>query len=299
MNSRILFQAALAAILLQAVAAAENSPNPRIGCWQAEGNPGNAIRFTAIAWLSDENGRLRGGKVVEWKEGAVVVICDGRKVEFRCSAENGNLSLKRDAEAPEVAFRAMAEVPRKLKIMPFRFAEAVEVKPERVKEVVDDFALRIKEDQAVRSDPRRCAEMEKVDRENTARIKELTAELGWLDVARFGDEAANAAFLIVQHSGDVPLMIAALSEMERDVNAGRTSGEGFALLYDRLHLDLGGKQRYGSQVGMGPDGPVLLPVEDLEKIEEWRRKAGLLPLAKYLALFEKVYGKKVKIPSGK
>lgn len=268
----------------KAAQSAANSPNPRIGCWQAQGNPTNAIRFTADAWLADENGRLYGGKVVEWKEGAVDVICEGRKVEFGCRAENGALFLKRGAEAAEVKFKAIAEVPRKLKIMPFCFGEAGVVKPERVKEIVDDFARRSKE---------------RRDAEDTAAIKKLTAELGWLDAARFGAETADVAFLIVQHSGDVPLEIAALAEIERDVNAGRISGQGFALLYDRLHLDLGGKQRYGTQAGMGSDGLMLLPLEnpdDPEKIEEWRRKAGMQPLVEYLATLEQVYGRKMKIP---
>jgi len=286
---------ALSLLLATDVLAGEGGPaDARLGSWKSEA--GDAfLRLGEEAWLADENGRLFGGKVVEFGEGRISAVHEGKAKEFAARIEDGVLVLKRDKE--EVRYGRLDETPKRLKYLPFGFAEAGEVDPERVQTVGRELARRLEEDQAVRTNPQRRKDMRKVDRENTAYLRELTAELGWIDVSRFGPRPSNSAFLIVQHSGDIPLMLAALGEMERDVKEKRMSGSGFALLYDRLHLRLGGKQRYGSQVGMGPGGvPVVLPVEDPEKVDEYRLQAGLPPLKTYLSIMEKVYGKKVRIP---
>lgn len=121
-------------------------------------------------------------------------------------------------------------------------------------------------------------------------------EVGWIDVGRFGADAANAAFLLVQHSANTPLMMAALPIIEKDVKAKRLDGEPFALLYDRLQLMLGGKQRYGTQLSANDKEDLVVPaLEDRKKVDEYRKELGLPPLAEYLKLFESGTGKKVEI----
>ena len=60
-------------------------------------------------------------------------------------------------------------------------------------------------------------------------------EHGWIDAGRFGSAASKAACVIVQHSGDVSMMMAALPEIEKDVKARQLDGQAFALLNDRLN----------------------------------------------------------------
>jgi hypothetical protein len=147
-------------------------------------------------------------------------------------------------------------------------------------------------DQAVRKDRRRRDEMARVDADNTTYLKSVVTDVGWIDVERFGQAAANAAFLLVQHSGDMPLMMAALPEIERDVRAGKADAQNFALLYDRTQLMSGGKQRYGSQLRENEDGElVVYRLEDPDRVDALRRELGLTPLRDYLALF----GREVKI----
>ena len=75
---------------------------------------------------------------------------------------------------------------------------------------------------------------------------------------------------------------------EKDVKAKRLDGGAYALLYDRLQLMLGEKQRYGSQIGAGPDGlTVMLPLEDKSKVDQLRKEMGLEPLAQYVGRFGK------------
>jgi len=133
-----------------------------------------------------------------------------------------------------------------------------------------------------------------VDADNTAWLVKEVRELGWIDAQRFGRSASNTAFLIVQHSGDLPLMLAALPEIEKDLKSGVGDPQDFALLYDRLQLRLGNKQRYGTQIGMNEKGePIVLPLEDHAHVEKLRKDLGLFPLTQYLAIMKQQTGKEV------
>jgi hypothetical protein len=153
---------------------------------------------------------------------------------------------------------------------------------ERAAAIRRELAERGERDQAVRQQPIDQEEMMRVDSDNTAWLKGVVGEVGWIDPERFGPEAADAAFLIVQHSGDLPLMMAALPHLEAQERLSE-----YALMYDRLQLRLGGEQRYGSQIGWSEDGTKgLLPIESLDDIDARRREMGLGSLDEYLALFE-------------
>jgi len=166
---------------------------------------------------------------------------------------------------------------------PLALGPATEVAPEVAAAIRAELNRRRRHDQAVRTDPDRRAEMKKVDADNTAYLKDVVMCHGWIDVKRFGRDAADAAFLIVQHSGDFPLMLAALPKVENDVKAGRLNSQNFALLYDRLHFMLGGKQRYGTQVVRNAAGKwVVSRLEDPDRVDERRREIGLSPLRDYL-----------------
>lgn len=116
-------------------------------------------------------------------------------------------------------------------------------------------------------------------------LRNLVAQVGWIDAERFGYATANAAFFLVQHSWEVPLMMAALPWIEKDVVAGRTEGEDYALLFDRIQLATGEKQRYGTQVGIDlSNSAFVFPVEDSARVDERRRELGLMPIAEYVSL---------------
>jgi len=185
---------------------------------------------------------------------------------------------------------------------PMAFAEAQKVDAELLTIVKAELAKRLVEDQAVRSDNKKAMQMKEVDKQNTAYIKDLVGKLGWIDAGRFGAEASHAAFLIVQHSGDLPLMLAALPKIERDVKAKKLDADAFALLYDRTQLMLGKKQRYGSQIegksatpNKMPDTLVVSPLENRGKVDEYRAEIGLPPLVNYLDVIKKAYGIKKPI----
>jgi hypothetical protein len=155
-----------------------------------------------------------------------------------------------------------------------------------------ELARRRALDQEVRRDARRHGEMEAVDADNTAYLRKLVTDVGWIDAARFGRPAADAAFLVVQHSSDLPLMLAALPAIEKDVRAGGADAQNYALLYDRTQLVTGGKQRFGTQVQEMEGGELVVRrLEDPDRVDEFRESLGLGPLRTYLAGF----GREVRI----
>jgi hypothetical protein len=190
--------------------------------------------------------------------------------------------------------RRMKETPEELLLRPMKLGRPAELKEEQVKEIQRQLAKRLDADQELRRNMRAgpggvtkddIAKMVKIDRDNTAYLKKLLGEVGWIDGGRFGKAAAGGAFLIVQHSGDLPMMLAAVPEIEKDVKAGKGDGQAFALLYDRTQLMLGGRQRYGSQVGSANGKFVVFPLEDRKKVDEHRKSLGMQPLEDYLKLF--------------
>lgn len=117
-------------------------------------------------------------------------------------------------------------------------------------------------------------------------LRALVAKVGWIDVARFGYGTSNAAFLLLQHSWDLPLMVSVLPRLKADVDAGLMEKEPYALLYDRIQLARGLRQRYGSQVVREETGEIIvLPVEEPEHVDQRRKEMGMIPLRQYVRIF--------------
>ena len=74
-------------------------------------------------------------------------------------------------------------------------------------------------------------------------------------------------------------MMAALPRIEADVESGSGLGAELAMLHDRVQLLLGEKQRYGTNWQETDDGRRLMPLEDPERVDEFRKELGLPPLS--------------------
>ncbi len=279
--------------------------------------PGVALGAPEGAWEGkDPNGqrllrRYGDGKIVLWSQGRVGVVkivdcgptsftvkAQGRKFNVKYEIHGDQLTVTQDTPQGPVTMTAhrLASVPEELLLRPLKLGAAGAVDATRLKQIQDELAVRLDKDQAVRkklmgagpaNPPTQAdyAEMMKTDIDNTAYVKKLVTELGWIDAGRFGFITSNAAFLIIQHSGDLPLMLAALPEIEKDVKTNKGLGQAYALLYDRTQLMLGKPQRYGSQVGQVDGKMAVLPLEDRKKVDEYRKSMGMEPLADYLSHF--------------
>lgn len=133
--------------------------------------------------------------------------------------------------------------------------------------------------------------MRAVDAENTAWMRGVLHEAGWPGRSLVGHEAANMAWLLVQHAdADPAFQRECLDLLGAAAEAGEASASDLAYLTDRVLRSEGRPQRYGTQFTQGPNGLEAQPIEDPEHVDERRASVGLGPLAEYARLMRREYG---------
>lgn len=110
---------------------------------------------------------------------------------------------------------------------------------------------------------------------------------GWFLKSAYGEQAASAAFLIVQHS-DLENWRRFVPILEPLVAAGEVDGQSYGLMYDRLAQNEGRLQRYGTQVTCKAGKWVIdrENLEDPDNADARRREMGFRwTLAEYEQVF--------------
>ena len=123
-----------------------------------------------------------------------------------------------------------------------------------------------------------------IDDDNTRWLADLLASRGWPGRTLVGEEAAQAAWLLAQHADQDPIQQRAfLDALRAAVAHGEASAVHLAYLEDRVRVNAGQSQLYGTQfiVTGGTLGPH--PIEDPGRLDERRAQAGLEPFADYEA----------------
>jgi hypothetical protein len=282
----MILAATLVALVSFGPAQDSGSGDARCGCWLEQGGTRTLLLGEGRSgWLVD--GRPQFSRSSYTTEGATFESW-GRETVFELRIEGEQLHVV--GPDLDLLMERIERVPEALLVSPYELPEDVEVDEGLVSELTLDLLQRRAEDQRVRQDIDTSSspeEMQRVDADNTEFLRSLIAELGWIDATRFGAPASDAAFLMVQHTSDLRLMRTALPHIERDVRAGLIAGGNYALLFDRLQLNLGYLQRYGSQIGVQEGVNLLMPCEDIERVDELRAEMGLGPLGEYLDYFRK------------
>lgn len=118
-----------------------------------------------------------------------------------------------------------------------------------------------------------------VDRVNTARMKEIVAQYGWPGHSLVGEEGALAAWLLVQHADeDVGFQKHCLELLRTAVAAGEASAKHLAFLTDRVRVNEGKPQLYGTQLKARDGNWESADIEDVARLDERRAAVGLGPL---------------------
>jgi hypothetical protein len=134
-----------------------------------------------------------------------------------------------------------------------------------------------------------------VDTANTAWLERVIAARGWPGRSLVGSDAANAAFLLVQHADrDTAFQARVLPLLERAYAAGEAEGQQVALLTDRLAIARGAPQVYGSQADIISGRIVLKPIADSAGVDARRARMGLPPLAEYVRMLDSLYARRPK-----
>ncbi len=127
----------------------------------------------------------------------------------------------------------------------------------------------------------------KSDEENLIVVEDLLNKYGWLGRSSIGYRGEITLFLVVQHAPlakqkkYVELMKAAVAKNE-------ASAINLAYLEDRILVNEGKKQVYGTQVIFNKSTAKyeVLPVIDERRLNERRLKLGLQPIEDYLKSFD-------------
>lgn len=128
------------------------------------------------------------------------------------------------------------------------------------------------------------------DRANTAWLKEITGRHGWPTISLVGKEAAAAAWLLVQHADfDPKFQRACLERMEKQPST-EVSRRHVAYLTDRVLINEGKPQRYGTQFERAGGRWRPKPLEDEAGVDQRRAAMDLPPIAEYARSMEKAYG---------
>ena len=129
---------------------------------------------------------------------------------------------------------------------------------------------------------------EEVDARNTARMKEIVTEIGWPTVSKVGEEGASNAWLLVQHADhDVAFQEECLNLMKESAE-GEVNRTDIAYLEDRVRVNQGRGQLYGTQFTQENRQHIPRAIEDEENVDERRAELGMGALSEQIAhMYEK------------
>jgi hypothetical protein len=121
------------------------------------------------------------------------------------------------------------------------------------------------------------------DVKNLSRVTEMIETYGWLGTDDVGRKGNQALFLVLQHS-DLATRKKYLPVMREAMERNKAAPTEYALFEDRLLVDEGKEQLYGSQVkfNAGTGSYELYPIEDEANVNVRREEIGLPRLEDYL-----------------
>jgi hypothetical protein len=165
-----------------------------------------------------------------------------------------------------------------------------------------ELLKRVSEDQRIRNelikkgidhpDPVLLAQMNRVDAINTARIGVIIKQHGWPGPKLIGRDGTDAFFLLAQHA-DPAFQKKVLPLVQKAYSRGVLTGQNYALFTDRVLVESGKPQIYGTaakQVGQWNNKePVFELIEDEANVDKRRAAVGLTPLSEYREFLKRLY----------
>ncbi len=165
---------------------------------------------------------------------------------------------------------------------------AAPISPRSWAETLNALDLDLTEDETSALEDRVLDALVAIDASNLAWLRAAYTERGsWWRISEVGLASANNAWLIVQHAvDDLDWMADVLAEMETLLPEGEVDGSSYALLYDRVQMQNGEPQRYGSQFQCREGCCQVWTLEDPDALDGLRAEVGLGPFADYAVRFD-------------
>lgn len=119
-------------------------------------------------------------------------------------------------------------------------------------------------------------------RSNFPIVSDIFKTYGFPGYDLVGERTSVNYFTLVQHSDfDLAFQQAVLKDMKKKVEKKDASGENFAFLTDRIELNSGRPQIYGTQIIMSGNTRIR-PCIDTANLDRRRKAMGLGPIKVYL-----------------
>lgn len=119
------------------------------------------------------------------------------------------------------------------------------------------------------------------------RVEVMFNKYGFLGFDKVGKEGSNQFWLLVQHSDKYPeFQKKVLKSMNKEVKHGNANSNNYAYLYDRVKVNAGEKQLFGTQVTYETEttGRAIAKngLADSINVDKLRKEYGLDSLKNYL-----------------
>lgn len=126
-------------------------------------------------------------------------------------------------------------------------------------------------------------------------LKQIIKLVGWPTIQLVGSEASHMAWSIVQNADhDIPYQKLVLNVL-KEAKDGQILKSEIAYLTDRILVNEGKNQLYGTQYEVDAQGNIIpKPIESLDKVDQRRKEFGLVSFSEYLANLKKTYQKTKK-----
>jgi len=172
----------------------------------------------------------------------------------------------------------------------------------RMPRLRQELLKRVAEDQRIRNelikmgigrpDQALLDQMNRSDAINTARLKVIIKQHGWPGPKLIGRDGADAFFLLAQH-GDPDFQKKVLPLVQQAYRRGILTGQNYALFTDRVLIQSGKPQIYGTAARpidqWNGKEPVFDPIEDEANVDKRRAGVGLMPLSEYREFLKQLY----------
>ena len=125
--------------------------------------------------------------------------------------------------------------------------------------------------------------------QNTGELCSMVKQYGWPTRDLVGDEGARSAFFLLRNSASADLQRDLLPVIIAAVKKGEVPRSSFAAYIDRLRVNAGLKQIFGTQATILNGLLVLFPITDEPHVDARRKQFELPPLNEYLRGVERMY----------
>ncbi len=112
-------------------------------------------------------------------------------------------------------------------------------------------------------------------------MKVIVAKYGWPLKSMVGGDGGTAAFLLAQHADRDPKFQRRCLDLMAKAPKGEVASQNLAYLTDRVLVNEGKKQLYGTQFWSVQGTMLPRPIEAEGELDQRRKAVGLSPMSEY------------------